>query len=180
MRSVWRDQIRHGVTTRVATDLREQHCLETFLQLFDTLDRPFDEAASPVHVTASALVVGPRGVVLHLHKRLGIWLQPGGHIDADESPWDAARRETAEETGLDAQHPDSGPELIHVDVHPGARDHTHLDLRYLLIAPDVEPCPPPGESQSVRWFGWDEALAVADVGLRGPLVALSQRFAPHE
>ena len=49
--------------------------------VFDTLDQPFDEDASPIHVTGSAVVTGGRGVVLHLHKRLGIWLQPGGHID---------------------------------------------------------------------------------------------------
>jgi ADP-ribose pyrophosphatase YjhB (NUDIX family) len=39
-------------------------------------------------------------VVLHRHRVLGIWVQPGGHIDSGETPWDAAVRETAEETGL--------------------------------------------------------------------------------
>ena len=71
-----------------------------FLTLFDTLDQPFDEDASPIHVTGSAIVTGERGVVLHLHKRLGIWLQPGGHIDSGETPWQAALHETREETGL--------------------------------------------------------------------------------
>jgi 8-oxo-dGTP pyrophosphatase MutT (NUDIX family) len=40
-------------------------------------------------------------VVLHRHRVLGIWVQPGGHIDSGETPWDAAVRETAEETGQD-------------------------------------------------------------------------------
>ena len=43
-----------------------------------SLESPCDEHASPTHVTASGIVVGPRGTVLHRHKRLGIWMQPGG------------------------------------------------------------------------------------------------------
>ena len=63
------------------------------------------------------------------------------------------------------------PRLIHVDVHDAANGHTHLDLRYLLIAPDRDPTPPPGESPEARWFGWEEATAVADPALVGALRA---------
>jgi 8-oxo-dGTP pyrophosphatase MutT (NUDIX family) len=129
-----------------------------------------------VHVTASAIVVGdppsPRfGVILHKHKRLGLWLQPGGHIDAGETPWQAARRETVEETGLPAELA-RGDHLLHVDVHPGPRGHTHLDLRYLLHAPLRPPCPPAGESQDVAWFAWREAVARADPPVEGVIRAL--------
>ena len=68
------------------------------------LARPFDEHADPVHVTGSAFIVGPRGIVLLRHRRLGIWVQPGGHVDAGETPWDGARREAVEETGLPVRH----------------------------------------------------------------------------
>ena len=117
-----------------------------------------------MHVTGSAIVAGPRGTVLHLHKTLGIWLQPGGHIDAGEAPWEAAVRETEEETGLLGRHPPGGPVLFHLDAHP-AGEHFHLDLRYLLLCDDADPSPAAGESQEVRWFGLDEALAIADDGL---------------
>jgi 8-oxo-dGTP pyrophosphatase MutT (NUDIX family) len=80
-------------------------------------------------------------------------------------------RESQEETGLEVRHPDDGPRLLHVDVHNAANGHVHLDLRYLLLAEDVEPAPPLGESPEVRWFSWDEAAALADVSLRGALVA---------
>jgi 8-oxo-dGTP pyrophosphatase MutT (NUDIX family) len=73
-------------------------------------------------------------------------------------------RETAEETGLPVRHPDSGPLLLHLDAHP-AGPHFHLDLRYLLNAADVDPAPPPGESQQVRWFTLAEAMQVADEAL---------------
>ena len=103
--------------------------------------------------------------MLHLHKRLGIWMQPGGHIDAGETPEVAARREATEELGLAVAHPAAGPRLIHLDVHEAALGHTHLDLRYLLLGADDDPEPPAGESPDARWCSWDEAMALADPAL---------------
>lgn len=169
--------VREQVLARRPVDARERASIASFVQQLDSLERPFDEDAGPVHVTGSAIVVGAKGVVLHRHKRLGLWLQPGGHIDAGETPWEAARREAIEETGLPvefaASHLDGDlPRLVHVDVHPGPRGHTHLDLRYLLEAPAVAPSPPAGESQDVRWFPWYQAIDAADDGLAGALRAL--------
>jgi 8-oxo-dGTP pyrophosphatase MutT (NUDIX family) len=144
---------------------REATAKVRFLEALTRLTAPCDEHADPTHVTASGIVVGRRGTVLHLHKRLGIWMQPGGHIDPGESPEDAARRETTEELGLAVEHPADGPCLINLDVHEAALGHTHLDLRYLLIAGDDDPHPPPGESPDARWCSWDEAMAMADAGL---------------
>jgi hypothetical protein len=56
-------------------------------------------------------------------------------------------------------------------VHGAANGHTHLDLRYLLVAPDQDPAPRPGESPLARWFGWQEATSVADAALQGALRA---------
>jgi 8-oxo-dGTP pyrophosphatase MutT (NUDIX family)/GNAT superfamily N-acetyltransferase len=168
--------VRGAVAARRPVDARERSSMVAFLTELDRLERPFDEHADKVHVTASAIVVGERGVVLHRHKRLGLWLQPGGHIDAGEAPWDAALREAQEETGLPVEHAarpaDGPPALLHVDVHPGPRGHRHLDLRYLLHAPPVAPAPPAGESQEVRWFQWHRAVDIAEPGLEGVLRAL--------
>jgi 8-oxo-dGTP pyrophosphatase MutT (NUDIX family) len=169
------ERIRRDVAGRVAVDAREAASVVAFLDALDGLASPLDQDADPVHVTGSGLVVGPRGVVLLEHKRLGIWLQPGGHVDPGETPWEAALRESREETGLDVAfagpHDAAGvPELIHVDVHAGGRGHTHLDLRYLIDGGDADPDPPEGESQRIGWFGWDEAIERADPGLRGLLV----------
>jgi len=157
------------VKGHLPADAREKQARTRILDALDRLPRPFDEEADLVHVTGSAVVVGRRGTVLHLHKRLHRWMQPGGHLDPDEAPWDAARRESEEETGLVLRHPPEGPRLIHVDVHDAAKGHTHLDLRYLLLAPDEDPAPPPGESPEARWYSWGDAIAVADAALRGAL-----------
>jgi len=156
--------IRAEVYAFAAATEREVASRERFLAELSRLADPLSRDSGPVHVTGSALVAGRRGTVLHWHKRLGGWMQPGGHVDPGEAPWQAALRETMEETGLPARHPAVGPVLIHLDAHP-AGPHFHLDLRYLLLSDDVEPSPPPGESQQVRWFPLAEAIEVADDAL---------------
>lgn len=158
------ETVRRSVETFDARSEREVSSQERIFTELARLSAPLDRYAGLVHVTGSAIVVGSRGTLLHLHKTLRKWLQPGGHIDPGEAPWDAAARETEEETGLPARHPEDGPKLFHLDTHP-AGEHFHLDLRYLLFCDDAEPAPPPGESQDVRWFDLDEAVAIADEGL---------------
>jgi 8-oxo-dGTP pyrophosphatase MutT (NUDIX family) len=171
---VLRDDVIAAVAARTAVDDRERDGIDKFLREIEQLgDDPFDEHAGPVHVTTSALIVGPRGVVLHSHRLLSIWVAPGGHIDRGENPWDAAVREATEETGLAVGHVAGVPNLVHVDVHAGPHGHTHLDLRYLLDGGDADPAPPPDESQEVAWFSWPDALAITEPCMAGILRHLS-------
>lgn len=162
------------VSRHEPVDEREERSVRKFIEFIGALDDPgtaTDEERGPVHVTASAIVVSDAGdkVALHLHKRLGIWLQPGGHIEPGETVAEAALREAHEEIGVPVRHHRDGGLFVHVDVHPGPRGHTHHDLRFLVRAAEVEPRPGAGESPDVAWFGWDEALTMADEGLIGAL-----------
>lgn len=103
------------------------------------LDRPADRwrrsEFDPGHFTASGFVASPDGAAILLveHRRLGRWLQPGGHFEADDPSVDAAaRREVREETGI-ADLDALTDRLLRVDAHaiPPRSDepaHTHFDL----------------------------------------------------
>jgi len=167
------EQLVKWMTSHDPVDERERESIATFISVVPALPDPFDEHAGPVHITASGILASDDGTMtaLHLHKRLGMWLQPGGHIEPGESPADGALREAAEEIGVPVRHETEGGLLFHVDVHPGPKGHTHLDLRYLLRAPQVTPRPADGESSQVGWFAWEEAGVMADAGLAGALRA---------
>ena len=114
--------LRDAVAAHRPATAREAAARQRTLALLAWLPRPLDETADPVHVTGSAIVLDGAGrTLLHRHKRLGRWLQPGGHVDPGESPDQAALREAREETGIPLAHPSPGPRLVHVDVHEGGR-----------------------------------------------------------
>ncbi len=163
-------RVRAAVAAHRPADERERRAKAAALDHLDRSDRPFDEDAGTTHVTASTIVVGRRGV-LHRHRKLVRWMQPGGHVDPGEEPADAAVRECREETGLDVRHPEGEPRLVHLDVHPAADGHVHVDLRYLVVGPDAPPAPPPGESPDAAWVSWRRAGELADEALTGALRA---------
>ncbi len=115
---------------------------ELVLSLLAESGEPFSRLQfNPGHITCSGLVLSPTraAILLVLHRRLGRWLLPGGHVEAaDDSPAAAARREVMEETG--ARIPSGiAPRLVGIDVHgiPPRRDepfHLHHDLSFLFHA----------------------------------------------
>ena len=120
------------------------------------------------HITASGWVLSPDGrrfLLVH-HKKLGTWLQPGGHADGEPDTVTVALNEAREESGLvdlEVIEPHDG-ELspLDVDVHTipeygGVAEHLHYDIRYLLRASKEGPLKVSAESHDVRWFGWREA-----------------------
>jgi len=159
---------------------RESDSIAATLELLTAPGDPFSRLENG-HVTASAFVLSSRGVILHRHLILGIWIQPGGHVDATESTEAAALRETLEETGLVAHHFDP-VELFHVDVHPvpnghrGPMDHVHYDLRYAVLAPALDPSPPKDESPEVQWFDFITARVRCEPALAPVISKLAEWY----
>ena len=132
------------------------------------------------HFTSTTFVVSDARVLLHLHAKQRIWLPPGGHIERDELPHDAAVREVQEETGLLVRlHSEAAalsltremacdvvpqPAFILVeDINP---HHQHIDFTYFALVSAAE-VDAGGEAAIWRtngfaWFGLDE-LHGADV-----------------
>jgi hypothetical protein len=127
-----------------------------------------------VHVTASAaLIVGRRGVILHRHRLLGVCVPRAVTSTPTSNRGRQPSARPREETSLRHLSLANGSsDLVHVDVHPGPRSHTHLDLRYLLDGDDGDPAPPPDESQDAFWFTWAEALRIAEPSVTGALTHL--------
>jgi 8-oxo-dGTP pyrophosphatase MutT (NUDIX family) len=112
---------------------------------------------APGHLTASALVLDATGtkVLLTHHKKLGRWLQLGGHCDGDADLARVALREATEESGIEGLAID--PEPIDVDIHAiparkGEPEHLHLDTRFLVRAPAGAEARASEESNEIRWF----------------------------
>jgi len=115
----------------------------------------------PGHITGSAWVTDQnrKQVVLVHHRKLDIWVQPGGHCDGQSDVLESARREVLEETGLQPQTLNEGA-IFDLDIHqiPAGKnqpEHWHYDVRYLLEADAKHPLLLSEESHDLRWVALD-------------------------
>jgi 8-oxo-dGTP pyrophosphatase MutT (NUDIX family) len=134
---------------------------------------PFNRTCyQPGHIVASAFVLtgSTDGLALIFHRKLQRWLQPGGHLTANETtPADSARREAEEELGLKLRQPEGS--LFDLDVHRiprsgGEPSHLHFDFRYLFRSPQIA-LHPGSDALEAQWFSLRDAeLLASDAGLR--------------
>lgn len=130
----------------------------------------FDRSHLEGHITGSALVVNQTRdkVYMILHKKLGFWMQPGGHCDGDEDVAQGALREVLEETGF--TDVELIPSILDIDIHPvpemqkhGKTEpaHDHFDVRYMVIANEDEvPSIQEEEILQGKWFTFEEAATM--------------------
>lgn len=100
---------------------------------------PYARSTEQGHITASGLVIKDGLALLIFHPYIKQWMQPGGHIDAGESPIEAAIREVYEETGILCESTDDLLDAIDIDLHEipenpkkGEGAHLHIDLLFVL------------------------------------------------
>lgn len=92
------------------------------------------------HITGSSFILSPDGkkTLLTHHRKLGMWIQLGGHADGDPDIFAVALREAQEESGLDDFNWEE-KEIFDLDIHPiparkSEPEHLHYDVRFLLRA----------------------------------------------
>jgi 8-oxo-dGTP pyrophosphatase MutT (NUDIX family) len=118
------------------------------------------------HVTGSAWILDrerSHALLVH-HRKLGRWLQPGGHADGDWDVLAVARREAHEETGL-ADIVTLDEAIFDVDVHriparAGEPEHWHYDVRFLLGASREAPLAASAETSGVAWVALGEVASL--------------------
>ncbi|HZO95072.1 MAG TPA: NUDIX hydrolase [Candidatus Baltobacteraceae bacterium] len=156
----------------VPADVRERAMRDRLVAFVEAHDDAFDRALPVGHVTASAWIVDPsrtRALLTH-HRKLGKWLQLGGHADGDLDVRRAALREAREESGLGSLR-FASPAIYDLDVHPiparpGEPAHEHFDVRFALEADPEEPLVVSAESRELAWvplvklaeYGADESV----------------------
>ena len=132
------------------------------------------------HITTSAFVIDAGGteILLLRHKSLNRWLQPGGHVEADDSLLLSALREAEEETGIPIKELRNIPIILNshvpfdIDSHyipPNPKKHEdghyHHDLRYLFIyTGDGKISFNADESRGLKWVKFNELLDDATFG----------------
>lgn len=112
-------------------------------KIMDLLEAQAEEdltdRSSEVHFSASALVFKGDQLFFIYHPYLKTTLLPAGHVEAGESPVEAAMREFQEETGFQVDESKCSRlvdvNLFDIPANPVKAEgrHCHIDFRFLFI-----------------------------------------------
>lgn len=116
-----------------------------------------------IDFTVTVYVVHDGKVLFIKHKKLGIWLPVGGHVELDEDPEAAAIREAEEESGLQVELVGERPdiEMTHgrmllaprfMDIHAISPTHQHVDMVYFGQAKTDQVVLDAAEHDAIRWL----------------------------
>jgi 8-oxo-dGTP pyrophosphatase MutT (NUDIX family) len=155
-----------ALTAYAARWPQEAGTVALFEQLLADAENPFLRQRAAGHYTASCWLVDRTGcrVLLTHHRKLGLWLQLGGHADGQRELHLAALREAEEESGLNGLQ--VVDEIFDLDrhwipEHKGVPAHWHYDVRFVVHAGEDEDYAVSEESLDLAWRTIAE-LAVDD------------------
>lgn len=143
-------------------------------------------------MTVSAYIVRQREdgewlCLVHMHKKVQTLMQIGGHIELNETPWQAIAHEVQEESGysldelrllqytkdfvkddMNITHPvpfSVNTHLVRLSEAQGGYDHFHSDLCYGFLAKGLPSAEVNGdESNDFRWLTLAELQSAAKKG----------------
>lgn len=133
------------------------------------------------HLTGSAWIVdaGRTRTLLTHHRKLGKWLQLGGHADGDLDLARVAETEAREESGLTGLRPVGDGGLFDVDRHwiPARANepaHWHYDLRFMWEADPAERLVITAESKDLAWV---EIARMAEYNAEESMMRMARKTA---
>lgn len=117
--------------------------------------------------------------LVHMHRKIDMLMQIGGHIELDQTPWQAMVAELRDETGYELAELDvvqwaivpkldrtiTHPLPLLLNTHMAGEGHYHSDTCYGFIAQGApHRTVAEGESNDLRWLTFAELQAAADRG----------------
>jgi 8-oxo-dGTP diphosphatase len=117
-------------------------------------------ATPPIHLVSYFLVFDPKNHAFLLvdHKKAGLWLPSGGHVEQNEHPRYTVTRECLEELGMEAAFLFDEPYFLTVSQTVGSTaGHTDVSLWYVLKGNSALPIDFDSEEfHGVQWFDLDD------------------------
>ncbi len=127
--------------------------------------------------TSTVYILDDNKVLLIFHMKMKKWLPPGGHMNPNETPPEAAKREALEETGLEIEFIQQEnlwidrwnaksferPYLClleEIPTHGNNPAHQHVDFIYIARPIGGQINQNPNETAGIHWFTWKEIEAL--------------------
>lgn len=159
-------------------ETKNLNCLINFIEQSKKQDENIYSSTNTVgHITASGFIYVKdiKSLLLLEHKKLGRFLQPGGHVEnTDNTTLDTAKREVYEETGLenlelvklcsDKEIPfDINTHLIPENPAKNMPEHYHHDFRYLFTMDKISDIKIDlNESNNYKWIKISDLQEIDD------------------
>lgn len=122
------------------------------------------------HFCASVFIINPitKKILLVYHKKFNKWVQPGGHIEENETPEETAKREVYEETGLKIEllgerfpREDDFIRPLAIQCNRNLQGDMHIDITYVAVPiNNTNAVLNDEESTDIGWFSREELEAI--------------------
>jgi len=176
-------QVSRLLQTYRSQDIGQQDLLKVFRSFVEARSDCCERSCLPGHFTASAWLVsgdGQRALLTH-HRKLGLWVQPGGHADGQADLAAVALREAEEESGLAGLCSEGG--VFDLDRHriprySGEPAHWHYDVRFVVRATRGETAVVSEESLALAWR--PASLLASSPGVDTSVQRMAQKWLSQE
>lgn len=163
---IMRNLMQMLISYEAKSQIEELYKEAMILFLFHEHLNAFSRNETSRHFTSSALIINKDNTkaLLLKHKKLNMWLQPGGHCDGNPDVLAVALKEAYEETNINSLEAVTG-KIFDIDIHQIPEhisssgivtpSHFHYDIRFLIQVKSDEQGFINNESTDIKWIEKD-------------------------